>query len=104
MIVLLVAEPAAGALDLLDPGVRRLGPGVGDLGADEDFDLGPPVPDGGGEFIGLGHVSGGHGHFEVDPGVLDCRDVPGGQQGPQALLDRPGSCDLLVVLIIEDLL
>jgi len=102
LVVPLVAESAASTLDLFDPGVRGFGPGVGDLGADEDLDLGPPVRDRGGELIGLGHVSGGDRHFEVDPGVLGCWDVLGGQHGPQALFDCPGSCDLLEVGVGED--
>ena len=58
LVVLLVAEPARDSLYLLDHPVVAFGPGVGDAGLQEPFDLGPPLHDGGGESGRLSHVRG----------------------------------------------
>lgn len=78
LIAALVPESSASVLDLFDPRIRRFCPRIGNRGADEDFDFGPPLRDGGRELIGLYHIGCSHGHFEVDPCVLGWRDVCGG--------------------------
>ena len=49
-----VAVPPTRPFQLLDAGIRGLGPGIGHAGDQEDFDLGPPGVDGFPQPPGLG--------------------------------------------------
>ncbi len=53
VLVVDVAEPAAGAFDLFDKPVQAFGLGVGDAGVEERFDLGPPGLHGAGQGVQL---------------------------------------------------
>src|SRR5699024_5791506 len=105
LIVVVVAVATAGALDVLDAGVRGLGAGVGHAGCDERFDLVPPRVDGVPQCPGFGHIRGEHG----DPQLPACGggrlDVVAGQQHPGVFFDGPGSTDLIGgVITIKDVL